>query len=34
LIDGAALRLHGDTVLVAPRTAAPLRRTELETMHA
>jgi uncharacterized protein len=34
LIDGAALRLHGDTVLVAPKVAAPLHTAELETMHA
>jgi hypothetical protein len=37
LIDGAALRLHGDTVLVAARTKeprTPRHRVELETMHA
>jgi ApbE superfamily uncharacterized protein (UPF0280 family) len=40
LIDGAALRLHGDTVLVAARTAAmmepptPRHSVELEIMHA
>jgi hypothetical protein len=46
LIDGAALRLHGDTVLVAAKTAktaktavmmeppTPRPRAELETMHA
>jgi hypothetical protein len=39
-IDGAALRLHGDIVLVAARTAGmmeqrtPLHTAELETMHA
>jgi ApbE superfamily uncharacterized protein (UPF0280 family) len=34
LIDGAALRLHRDIVLVAPEMAAPLHSAELETMHA